>query len=259
MTGEEQLFPIYHELETGMALAQCRQCGCMREALDHLAAALPTLGADGAAALAASVAAWDRQMRPVQYACLGCATCFGANAQNAFAAAFPDVAPAPLACDFQVRQESWPSVIGEYIVVDPAAHVAVSTLGSMALAEELAQRKPGGLAIVGKTETENIGVDKVVKNIVTNRAIQFLVVAGEDPAGHQSGQTLLALAKNGVDANGRVIGSPGKRPILRNVSAAEVRAFREQVQVIDLAGCADAAEIAAAVASLAPKEKAPCG
>jgi tetrahydromethanopterin S-methyltransferase subunit A len=259
MTIEEQVLPIYRELETGMALAQCRQCGCMREALDHLAAALPALGAGGALALAESVALWDRQMRPVQYACLGCATCYGANAQNAFAAAFPDASLAPLACDFQVRPASWPSVMGEYLVVDPTAHVAVSTLGSIALSEALAQIKPGGLAIVGKTETENIGVDKVVKNIVTNRSIQFLVVAGNDPAGHQSGRTLLALSQNGVDANGRVIGSPGKRPILRNVSAEEVRAFREQVQVIDLVGCEDAAEIAARVASLAPKEKAPCG
>ncbi|MDE3089312.1 MAG: hypothetical protein KGJ80_07990, partial [Chloroflexota bacterium] len=83
--------------------------------------------------------------------------------------------------------------------------------------------------------------------------------AGNDPAGHQSGRTLLALAANGVDANGRVIGSLGKRPVLRNVSANEIAAFRKQVQVIDLIGCEDAVEIIGKVESLSPKEVVPCG
>ncbi len=259
MANDENIQTVYKELETGIGLAKCQKCGCMREALDNLAAALATIGTDEANALAQSIAAWNQQMRPVQYSCLGCAYCYPAAAQNAFAAEFPNANQAPLACDFQVLAESWPSVIGEYFVVDPTAHVAVSTLGSIALAAELAQRKPNGLAIVGKTETENIGIDKVVKNIVTNHSIQFLVVTGNDPAGHQSGRTLLALAENGVDANGRVIDSLGKRPILRNVSTEEVNAFREQVQVIDLIGCEDAAEISAKVESLSPKEVVPCG
>ena len=259
MANDENMQIVQDELETGIALAKCQKCGCMREALDNLAAALPTVGTDEANALAQKVAAWNDQIKPVQYACLGCAHCYPAAAQNAFAAAFPNVNQTPLACDFQIHAESWPSVVGEYFVVDPNAHVAVSTLGSIALAEELAQRKPNGLAIVGKTETENIGIDKIVKNIVTNRSIQFLVVAGNDPAGHQSGRTLLALAANGVDANGRVIGSPGKRPVLRNVSADEIAAFREQVQTIDLIGCDDAVEIIGKVESLSPKEVLPCG
>jgi tetrahydromethanopterin S-methyltransferase subunit A len=49
--------------------------------------------------------------------------------------------------------------VGEYFVLDKDRTVAVSTLASITLAEALAQRKPHGLAIVGKTETENIGLD----------------------------------------------------------------------------------------------------
>ncbi len=251
--------PVRNEIVAGIALTKCQQCGCMREALDGLAATLPAMGAPEMDALAASVAEWSKQMQPVKYACLGCAYCYAAAAQNAFAAAFPSVSQAPLACDFQVTSGSWPSVVGEYFVIDKTAHVAVSTLASVALATELAGRKPKGLAIVGKTETENIGVDKVVKNIVTNKTIQYLVVAGDDPVGHLSGKTLLALAQDGIDASGRVIGSPGKRPILRNASAEEIQSFREQVEVIDMLGCVDAAEIAARVAALAPKQPAPCG
>ena len=60
----------------------------------------------------------------------------------------------------------------------------------------------------------------------------------------------MALADNGTDDKGRVIGSQGKRPILRNVSAEEISAFRQQVQVIDMIGCQSADEIFARVEEL---------
>ena len=47
----------------------------------------------------------------------------------------------------------------------------------------------------------------------------------------------MALSENGVDDNRRVIGSNGKRPILRNVTRLEIDAFRHQIQAIDLIGC----------------------
>jgi tetrahydromethanopterin S-methyltransferase subunit A len=149
-------------------------------------------------------------------------------------------------------------VIGEYFVLDPAAPVAVSTLASIELAEQLAQRKPAGLAIVGKTETESIGLDKVIKNVISNPTLRFLIVAGHESEGHRSGQTFMALATHGVDAKGRVMGSSGKRPILRNVSLDEINAFRQQVQVIDLIGCEDLDEIAARIATLAQSAAPTC-
>ncbi len=257
--SNDTIQPIVQEIDAGIVLAKCQKCGCMREAIEHFAAQLTTINTPDALALAARVPAWSLQLQPVQYSCLGCENCYGAVAQNAFAAAFPSVAPPPLACDFQVRDSTWPTVVGEYAVLDPTGHVAVSTLGSIELAEELAQRKPKGLAIVGKTETENIGIDKVVRNSVTNHAIQYLVLAGRDPAGHLSGKTCLALSQNGVDEKGRVIGSAGKRPVLRNVTAEEIAEFRSQVQVIDLIGCENVEEIIGKIEQLSPKETVPCG
>lgn len=78
--SEENLETIYGEMEAAIALPKCQKCGCMRETLDQLAAALPPI------------------------------------------------------------------------------------------------------ATAGKTETENIGIDKVVKNIIGNPAIEYLVLAGNDPA-----------------------------------------------------------------------------
>jgi len=121
--------------------------------------------------------------------------------------------------------------------------VAVSTLASVELAETLARLRPKELCIVGKTETENIGIDKVIKNTITNPTIRFLLLAGQEPQGHRTGSTFLALWKNGVDENMRVIGSLGKRPILRNVTHDEVEVFRKQVRVMDMIGCEDETRI----------------
>jgi tetrahydromethanopterin S-methyltransferase subunit A len=41
----------------------------------------------------------------------------------------------------------------------------------------------------------------------------------------------------------RVINSPGRRPILKNVTKEEVEAFRKQIYVVDMIGCEDVAKI----------------
>lgn len=259
MIENGNLQTIYSELEVGLELAKCRQCGCMADTLGNLAAVLPVAEMAETALLAQNVTVWRAQMEPVRYDCLGCDHCFPAVAQNFFTAAFPEVELPGLRCEFEVRVEGWPPVVGEYFVGDPAGPVAVTTLASVELAEELARHKPDRLAIVGKTETENIGLDKIIKNVITNPAIQFLIVTGQDSEGHQTGRTLLTLAENGIDARSRVIGSPGKRPVLQNVSAAEVEAFRAQVQVVDMIGQVDVEPIKAQIEALASTVSGSCG
>jgi tetrahydromethanopterin S-methyltransferase subunit A len=261
MTPEEGFQTVRAELDAGIALPKCQKCGCMESALKNLAAVLPTIGTDDASALAENISVSLKKMRPIQYACLGCEYCYPAVAQNALSLAFPALsqATADLSCEFRVHDEGWPSVVGEYFVLDPATPVAVSTLASIQLAEELAHRKPSGLAIVGKTETENIGIDKVIKNVVTSPTLRYLIVVGTDSKGHFAGQTLLALAENGIDEQGHVIGSTGKRPLLRNVSTPEIQAFREQVQVVDMIGCENPDEISARIEELSQQATTPCG
>ncbi len=139
---------------------------------------------------------------------------------------------------------------GKYFVLDPRAPVAVTTLGSVALARDLADSAPKGLCIVGKLETENVGIEKIIKNVLSNQAIRFLICAGNEPPKHLSGTTLLALCKNGIDASGRIPGAGGMHPVLPNTTRDEAEAFRQQVRVVDLIGCCDAAAIAAKVREL---------
>ena len=72
----------------------------------------------------------------------------------------------------------WPVISGDYIVGDPESPVAVTTLASHIEAEL------SGAAIAGPCKTENLGVEKVVANIISNPNIRFLILAGAEVQGH---------------------------------------------------------------------------
>lgn len=149
------------------------------------------------------------------------------------------------------RKRRWPFVPGKYFVIEPAAPIAVTTLGSVELAPQVAKSPPEGLCIVGKVETENIGIEKIIKNILSNPSIRYLVCAGKEPPKHLTGATMIALFENGIDDHKRIIGSPGMRPQLPNTTEAEVRAFRERIQPVDMIGCTDVVTIHSKVKELA--------
>ncbi|MCX7806494.1 MAG: tetrahydromethanopterin S-methyltransferase subunit A [Planctomycetota bacterium] len=96
-----------------------------------------------------------------------------------------------------------------------------------------------GAALSGTLQTENIGLEKVVCNIVANPNIRYLVVCGPESPGHLVGETILALVKNGVDARRRITGTSAPTPYLFNISPESVERFRRQVSVIDLIGEGD--------------------
>ena len=62
-----------------------------------------------------------------------------------------------------------------------------------------------------------------------------------------------------VDGQGRVIGASGKRPVLRNVTAGEIAAFRAQVQVVDMIGHERPDELVAKIEELAARDVPSCG
>lgn len=241
-------------LQKGMHLAKCRKCGCMHTTLKNLHTSLPSISVNGAKDLLVSIKKWLKELEPEEYPCFKCKYCIPPEAMSILTSKFPSLAVSTLAsCEFEIDTTTWPPAKGEYIVLNKSASVAVSTLSSDELSEALAKLKPGGLCITGKTETENIGIDKIVKNVITNPAIKFLIIAGKDPEGHKSGETLISLVENGVDKDMRVIGSTGRRPILKNVSPREVEDFRKQVQIDNMIGCENTKDLANKVKELSMK------
>lgn len=127
--------------------------------------------------------------------------------------------------------EEWPVLPGDYALGDPESAVAVVTLGSHR--DDMPVR--AGAAISGSLHTENLGIEKVMANIISNPNIRFLVICGSEVQGHITGQTLKALHENGADsAEMRVIGSKGAIPYLDNMTEEGVKRFQDQVEMVDV-------------------------
>ena len=95
---------------------------------------------------------------------------------------------------------------------------------------------PESVAIYGRLKTENIGIEKIVANTISNPHIRFLVICGDDIRGHRSGSSLLALHKNGIDNNHRIINAPGAIPYIENLKEDAIKRFQEQLNIVDLLG-----------------------
>jgi tetrahydromethanopterin S-methyltransferase subunit A len=134
-----------------------------------------------------------------------------------------------------VEEPAWPVTFGAYRVLDPAGAVAICTLASEALVDALADRRPPGVAIVGRVFTENFGVEKVVTNLVANPSLRVLVLSGTESR-HRVGETLLALHAHGVDAAGRVVGTSSPLPVVRSLAPEAVRIYQQKLELVDLRG-----------------------
>ena len=126
---------------------------------------------------------------------------------------------------------------GRFVEGDRNSCVAV-----VSLSEEY--EFPGDkVAVYGNMKTENLGVEKVVANVVSNPNIRFLVVCGTEVRGHRSGEALVCLHRNGVDGNNRVVGAKSAIPFIENLPAEAVERFQRQVEVLDMIDVGDVKEI----------------
>lgn len=146
--------------------------------------------------------------------------------------------------------EGWPVVKGEYESGSPENPVAVTTCGSHL---EGAAQIDAGAAITGPHKTENLGIEKIVANIVSNPNIRFLVVAGAEVKGHIAGEALVMLHKNGLKDN-RIVGSTGAIPYIENLNDEVIERFQQQVEVTDMIGSEDESAIVAKIKELVAKD-----
>lgn len=89
-----------------------------------------------------------------------------------------------------------------------------------------------GAALSGTIQTENIGIEKMVCNIIGNPNIRYIVLTGPESPGHYTGEAIIALVKNGIDKRKRIIGCGSPTPYLFNLPAAYVERFRNQIKEV---------------------------
>jgi tetrahydromethanopterin S-methyltransferase subunit A len=223
------------QLREAAAAKKCWGCGCLHSSLAVIEKAIPA--ETRPAELDAAIRAARERMVPVKYDCLGCEVCYPPLAMNAL-----NIDGEACPTEQVEARAGWPPLPGAYTVLRYQAPVAVCTLNDEDLARAFASSGAPELAVVGTCHTENLGIERIVQNVLANPNIRFLIVCGTDSrqvVGHLPGQSLLALAAGGVDGQMRIIGARGKRPILRNLALEAVEHFRRTIEVIDLIGQTD--------------------
>ncbi len=259
--------PAFHEIERGMALRKCRKCGCMKEALDAASRTFRNAEEREIREIVSTVEGHQAAMEPVAYDCIGCKKCWGADAIIQLANSFEEVAPSEcssagdriaerehmsVAVNGQL-ENSWPPHPGEYIVGNPLGSVAICTLSNRELPQKLIAAARPDLAIAGRCDTENIGIEKVVLNLLANSHIRWLLLCGVEAPGHRAADAFLRLKERGVDANMRVLESASWRPVLKNLTLFDVARFREQIELVNLIGVTAVSKIVDAAHEAAKK------
>jgi tetrahydromethanopterin S-methyltransferase subunit A len=149
------------------------------------------------------------------------------------------------------EHHEWPPVPGDFDVKDPSHSVAICTLGKKI-------EVSGEYAIAGSCKTENIGIERVIINIISNPNIRFLILAGPEVPGHLTGRTLRALYHNGVDPDTRkIINAEGAIPYIENVPLEGIERFREQIELEDMINVIDSTTIEEKAKLLADQQLSP--
>ena len=111
--------------------------------------------------------------------------------------------------------------------------IAICTLSSMKLLKEISNSSLiTQIALAGRLLSENKGIDSLVKHVLSKKNIKTILICGKDTIGHRSGHSLLNLYKNGIDLNGRIIGSFSPDPIL-TITKSEIQIFQKQITIIN--------------------------
>lgn len=125
--------------------------------------------------------------------------------------------------------------------------VAVCTLSSIDLLQTIAKSDiMNRILIAGRLLSENKGIDAIIDFTVKHPSLNRIIICGKEVRGHRAGQALLALASNGMDSSGRIIGAVGPNPIV-TLPLQDVDIFRHQVEINDMIGTVDIGKIAQAL------------
>ncbi|MBP2133994.1 tetrahydromethanopterin S-methyltransferase subunit A [Methanomicrobium sp. W14] len=144
----------------------------------------------------------------------------------------------------------WPKIQGDYHTGDTNSSVVVVTMGSHLDEQAVCD---AGAAMCGSCKTENLGLEKIVANVIANPNIRFLVTCGTEVKGHLSGQCLKALHTGGVEG-GKIVGAQGAIPFIENLTADAIGRFQDQVEVVDIMETEDLGTIKAKIDELSARD-----
>ena len=149
------------QIQEAAAAKKCWHCGCLHSSLKEIEQGYPAEPLP--AQLQTAMATAQERLAEVKYDCLGCAVCYPAIATNVLEIEVDSCATAPVE-----ERAGWPPLPGEYQVARYQAPVAVCTLTDSELTHTLSTAAAPDLAIVGPLQTENLGIERLIQNVLAN-------------------------------------------------------------------------------------------
>ncbi len=144
----------------------------------------------------------------------------------------------------------WPIAKGDFHTGDAQSCVAVITMGSHLDEQGICD---AGAAIAGSCKTENLGLEKVIANVISNPNIRFILCCGTEVKGHLSGQSFIALHAGGV-SGGKIVGAQGAIPFIENLSDEAIKRFQDQVEIVNIMESEDMGTIKAKIDELKARD-----
>lgn len=114
--------------------------------------------------------------------------------------------------------------------------ISICVLSSITLLKKIENSElMNDISLVGRLFSENKGIDSIVRYVNSNPNVKTIIICGKEVWGHKSGSALIALYKNGIDANGKILNSSSPDPYL-TVTQKEVEKLQSQVRIINKIG-----------------------
>ena len=107
-----------------------------------------------------------------------------------------------------------------------------------------------GVAVAGRLYTANLGIEKMIHNILANPRIRFLVLCGKESPFFQAGQALQSIFSKGINAEGHIIGAQGHFPEIKGVATTQIERFQQQIELVNLIGETDPTALAKTIETL---------
>lgn len=119
-------------------------------------------------------------------------------------------------------------ISGDYKIINKQSHICIDTLTSP-IEDYLFEEA----FIVGSHKTENLGIERIILNIIENPHVKVMIICGKESPGHNAGQALYCLHAFGVDDEKKIIGAKGPAPYLENVTKKDIEKFRNQIEILE--------------------------
>lgn len=127
------------------------------------------------------------------------------------------------------------------------SNISLCTLSSIDLLIKISNLEiMNDLLIAGRLHSENKGIDQMIDFCINNPQLKYVILCGKDTKGHYPGDALISLIKNGIDVNGKILGTIAPSPFICS-HKENVTKFKNQVSIIDMRNCFDINKISETV------------